>query len=144
MKELFLKLIVQLRSMQLYAHSAHNLVARAPFFSDHDALSSFYQEFEGHYDSAVERAIGFDMDDLIHFKLLMPQISAKLSPLPCHEVKENKVFFQVLLAMEKELCNICTLIDHSPESSIGIKQMVGDFCDKSEVRQYKQKQRIKG
>ena len=38
--------------MQIFAHTAHNLCARVPFFQDHEFFSDTYTALEGDYDSS--------------------------------------------------------------------------------------------
>ena len=61
---------------------------------------------------------------------------------PSTGVKENKVFYQFQLMMEQELCKKISMAIAAGVSP-GTEQMLGDLCDKSEVRQYKIKQRIR-
>jgi DNA-binding ferritin-like protein len=51
-------LAVHLRAMQIYAHTAHNLCARVPFFQDHAFFADTYSALEDDYDSVIERIIG--------------------------------------------------------------------------------------
>lgn len=53
-----LKLAVQLRHAQFYAHMAHNLTCGPTFYQDHDAFGDLYKAYEGEYDAVIERFIG--------------------------------------------------------------------------------------
>jgi DNA-binding ferritin-like protein len=99
-QEVFFKLVIHLRAMQMYAQASHHLVSKALFFQDHEALGGFYEALQGEYDRAAEKYVSlygsYDM------KSLFNQANAKLQAIPS-EVKENKDFFTNLLSMEKEL-----------------------------------------
>jgi len=143
------QLLVQLRSMQLFNHSAHNLCGRVPFFADHEAFGSFYPEHETAYDSVAERLIGKVGPQGLNLAQLIQQVSAKCAGLPSTEVTENSKFFEVSLKLELEMCSIIEsyikqgVIAPGVPMSEGTRQMLGDLADKSEIRQYKIKQRIK-
>lgn len=133
----------QLRAMQIYAHAAHHLVARAPFHSDHEFFGEVYPEYEADFDGVSERIIGLHGEEYMNLNEQLAAVSSKLQGLPTTGVKENATFYQALLQLEQELCSMGNQICKHPEASEGLKQLVGGICDKSEVRQYKMKQRIK-
>jgi DNA-binding ferritin-like protein len=144
-----LPLIVHLRTMQLFNHSAHNLCARVPFFADHDAFAGFYSEAESAYDSVVERLIGKVGPQSLNLAQIIQSVAQKCQGLPSTEVTENAKFFEISLKLELEMCSIIEgyikqgMIAPGVVITEGTRQMLGDLCDKSEVRQYKIKQRIK-
>jgi DNA-binding ferritin-like protein len=135
-------LLVQLRAMQLFAHSAHNLVAHVPFFQDHEFFGDAYSAHEKDYDDVAERNIGLYGEMDLALAPLLAAVSAKLQSAPSVGVKENSVFFQYQLQLEMELCKLVAQIIASGCSE-GTKQLLGDICNASESRQYKIKQRIK-
>ena len=122
-----------LRFLQLYTHNAHNLCYGETFFQDHDYFGELYPAYEAAYDNVVERMIGLDLNpDLIQIQEISVSI---LKKYPSGS-------FQTILEGEKKLClKIQQLVPSS--QSEGTKQMLGDICDKSEIRQYKLKQRMK-
>lgn len=135
------KLLVQLRCMQLYNHAAHNLVGRMPFGADHELFKEFYTELDGDYDDAAERMIGLGMGNLDMIKQTT-DIAIKFKSYPTMDIPQNNVFFQNSLKLEEELCSLVKQIILAGVSE-GTKQLLGDICNHSEVRQYKQKQRLK-
>lgn len=128
--------------MNLFAHSAHNLVARMPFHEDHEFFAGVYEVADSDYDGVAERIIGLYGEAAMNLNEIMQAVVAKLAPLPSIGVKENKLFYNVQLQLEQELCKLCVAAIASGASE-GSKQMLGDICNASEVRQYKIKQRIK-
>lgn len=135
-------LLIQLRAMQLFAHSAHNLCARVPFFQDHDFFGSAYSAHESEYDNVAERQIGLFGEMDLALGPLASAVAAKLQPCPSIGVKENSVFFQYQLQLEMELCKLIAQMIAAGLSE-GTRQMLGNIYDASEVRQYKIKQRLK-
>jgi DNA-binding ferritin-like protein len=134
------QLLVQLRAMQLFYHQAHNLAKGASFFADHEALGEFYAAAEGDYDSVIERMIGTHGPQSVDLMQIVKGVYTKLKSVPSGNVSENREYFSAGLQMEKELCSLVQSI--APSVSEGTRQMIGDIADRSEVRQYKLKQRI--
>ena len=123
-----------LRFMQFYAHEAHNLCSGETFFSDHDFLGGLYPVYEDAYDSIIERMIGLDMEvDICGINIDASELveSAKF--------KNVKTSFQTLLKTEKLLCK--TIEEYLDKYSEGTKQLLGEICNQSEIRQYKLTQR---
>lgn len=134
------EIIILLRTMQLYAHNAHNLSRGSLFFQDHEFLGDLYPEYEKHYDSVVERMIGLGQQiDLLEVQVMAVE---QLRSLPSMS-QENKEMFMLILDMESSLCSLIDAIIQGSNPSEGTRQMLGDICDKSEARQYKLNQRIR-
>lgn len=137
-------LAILLRSLNLYAHSCHNLCGRVPFFQDHEFFNEIYTNADSAYDDVIERMIGLYGEESV--PTLVEQIEAIhqiVSQLPEKGVKENAVYFQVILEKQKMICSkveeLCTQ-GGLPQGAI---QMLGNIADKSEQIQYKIKQRIR-
>jgi len=143
MQELLFKVMIQLRAMQLYAHNAHLLAARAPFFADHEALGAFYASHTAEFDSVAERMIGSGMDSSLAMVPMISAIQEKIGQLPSLNVAENKVYFSELLKMERELQQMIKIVCNDPGCSEGTKQLIGGIADMSEGRCYKISRRIK-
>lgn len=131
---------IQLRSLQLYTHMAHNYVSKVIFFSDHSALGDFYGEHESDYDSVVERMIGLTAPEMVNIPNITSQATQKMATLPV-SLKENGKWFETILALEQQLCQIIQM--EIAKASEGTKQLIGDIANKSEMRQYKLKQRLR-
>jgi len=136
------QLLIQLRTMQLFTHGAHNLCSKVLFFQDHDFFGSVYTVLEGDYDSVLERMIGLHGEESLDYPNLLNAIATKLKPLPSVGVKENSEFFKALLTLEVELCSLIKQTI-AKGTTPGTEQLIGEIANQSEMRQYKIKQRIK-
>ena len=134
---------IQLRAMQLFSHSAHNLCSRVVFLQDHSFFGDVYPALESDYDSVVERIIGTRDESLVRLQDILQGVSLKLQAAPSIGVKENALFYQFLLKMEQELCMLIEKELQVPGISSGISQLLGEIVNQSEIRQYKTKQRLK-
>lgn len=141
MKQVLMEMIISLRCMQFYYHQAHQVAARSTFFSDHDAFGSFYAELEADFDSVSERNIGMFGGDAQNFPVILEGVSAKLKSYP-HIAKDNNAYFEAGLKMEEALNKAVDAACKSPECNEGLKQLLGNIADKSQVRMYKIKRRI--
>ena len=135
-------ILIHLRAMHLFAHNAHNFVARAPFHSDHAFFGETYEAMSDAYDSVIERIIGLMGEEAVKPQTLLLEVNEKLKMAPSTGVKENKVFYQFQLMLEQELCKKVSMTIAAGVSP-GTEQLLGNLCDFSEMRQYKIKQRIK-
>lgn len=123
-----------LRYMQFYAHMAHNLVGGATFLSDHEFLAELYATYETAYDAVIERMIG--LGEPINLVEVQKKAVAELTAPESFEKA-----FKELLSCEEDLCKALDKI--AKDASLGTNNMLSDMADKSEMRQYKLKQRIK-
>lgn len=136
------ELAILLRAINLYAHSAHNLCGRVPFFQDHEFFLELYEAADDAYDDVIERMIGLYGEDSV--PSLPEQLEALhqlMSSLPEKGVKENAIYFQILLEKQKL---VCSKIEELCKSGLpqGTIQMLGNIADKSEVFQYKIQRRL--
>jgi DNA-binding ferritin-like protein len=136
------ELAITLRCLQLYAHNAHNLVARIVFMQDHEMLGEIYTAAEGDYDSVIERIIGLYGSEQVNLVEIQHMACQKMATLPS-VVKENSMYFQAILQLESDICTKVNELVRGQKVTVGTEQMIGDIADRSEVRQYKLKQRIK-
>ena len=139
-QELFLKLVAQLRMMQIISQAMHHNVKGSLFFQDHGALGDFYAALQGEYDRAAEKYVSlygsYDINQV------MQMVMSSMQGMPS-QVKENKEYFTILLGKEKELCSMVDMLVKQGGYSEGAKNMLADICTVSESRQYLIKQRIK-
>jgi len=132
-----MELATLLRFMQLYTHNAHNLLGGPTFFQDHEFLGELYPVYETDYDNVVERVIGAGKSiDLI--KTQVDAVSELQKYGPC---KSYQQCFQQLLSYEKLLCS--NIEQMKNKMSQGTLNLLADIADRSEMRQYKIKQRLK-
>jgi DNA-binding ferritin-like protein len=136
------EILIQLRTMQMFAHSAHHLVARTPFHSDHEFFSEVYSSIENDFDSVAERIIGLLGEESMELNSIIIGVANKLKNCPSIGVKENSIFYIHQLKYEDELCQLVSSI-LSAGVTPGTEQLLGDICNKSEARKYKIKQRLK-
>jgi len=136
------KIANHLRAMHLYYHACHNLVKGSVFSQDHGTFASFYDQCEGDYDAAIERAINKEGEESAHLLTQLKEVFTKLKDKPCCGVKENKEYFKAGLVMEQELCKMIEDFVRAGVS-VGVEQCLGNMADKSEIRQYLIAQRIK-
>lgn len=136
------ELLVLLRAMQIYTQNAHHLVKGVVFHQDHEFFGEVYEAVGDDFDDVAERIIGLFGEEPLELGELMQGVMMKLQGAPSVGVKENKVFYQHLLGMEKQLCHLVDMICQA-KPSYGTEQLVTEICNKSEMRQYKIKQRLK-
>jgi DNA-binding ferritin-like protein len=135
-------LLIHLRAMNLFSHSCHNLVDGIAFHEDHAFFASSYEAADDEYDSVAERTIGIKGEAELSLAPIAAGAAIKLKGAPSVGVKENSLFYQHLLQMEQELCMLIQA-EIQLGASEGTRQMLGNICDASEMRQYKIKQRLK-
>jgi len=129
-------LALLLRSMQFYAHQAHNLISGEYFFQDHAFLGEIYPVYESGYDDVVERMIGLgNIPDIAMINKRASDMLESETEISCKDA------FDLLLYYETQLCDLITKL--TPKSSVGTAQLIGDLANASESRQYKMKQRLK-
>lgn len=133
-----LKLAKVLRAAQVVAHTAHNNAQGPSFFSDHAFLGETYAAYEDAYDSVVERYIGLTQEPVAGVEV-MREAMELISDIDCGSVN---ACYESLLVLEKTVCKVCTVACGQDGISEGTKQLVGEICNVSEMRQYKIRQRI--
>ena len=131
-----IKLATHLRYMQFYAHNAHNLCQGDTFFADHEELGDLYGVYESLYDSVVERMIGLGQSvDLVKIQVeAAKMLDGEAAPTAFSSA------FSGLLTCETDLCKVIS--DANEGASLGTQDLLQAMCNKSEVRQYKFKQRL--
>ena len=136
-----LQLLPLLRALNLYAHHAHNMCARVPFFQDHEALAEIYEKADSDYDAVIERIIGTKGAEGLDLSMIVGASLQKLQTMPLGG--QNSDMFQGILSMKMELVAQIEQLIKAGGLSQGTIQMLGDIADKEEVDLYKIKQRIK-
>ncbi|NDC24782.1 MAG: hypothetical protein EBZ49_11750 [Proteobacteria bacterium] len=136
------ELAVIFKALNLYARAAHHLAARTPFHSDHAFFAEVYGAADDAFDSIIERMIGLMGEESVGYPGILMEAASKVQKLPYAGVKENAMFYQVILDMEKQICAKASEIIQAGVTP-GVEQLVGELCNQSEMRQYKIKQRIK-
>lgn len=136
------ELMYLLRAMQIYSQSAHHLVKSTPFHSDHAFFGDVYESVAGDFDDVAERIVGLYGEEHLHLPAMLQSIANKLADAPCCGVEDNKVFYDYQYKLEERLKNLIKQIIASGVSA-GVEQLIGEIANKSEMRCYKIKQRMK-
>lgn len=135
-----LELLAMLRAAQLLMHHAHNICFGSTFMQDHFFFGDSYEAFEKDYDDLIERIIGVKGKEGLELKVIMAQVMDIL-PDDMLLIKDNKYFYMLQLRMEETIGQMIQEICKTEEDE-GIKQLLGDMKQTSQIRQYKIKQRI--
>jgi DNA-binding ferritin-like protein len=141
MKELFYKLLAQLRAMTLYNQTAHWTVKNTVFMADHMLFERLYNEVNAEIDIVAEKAIGLTGGDTVNLPMSLKMIYEKVKTLPSN-CPENVDCFKASLSLEQEFISLCSMADKLPDASLGFRNLVADLADRSEGRCYLIKQRI--
>jgi DNA-binding ferritin-like protein len=136
------ELMYLLRAIRIYSQNAHHLVKGTPFHSDHNFFGDVYNEVGGDFDDVAERIIGLYGEEHLNLQNMLQAVVAKLVDAPSTGVSDNKVFYEYQFKMEDKLKNLIKQIIASGVSP-GVEQLIGDIANKSEMRCYKIKQRMK-
>lgn len=136
------ELMYLLRAMRIYAQSAHHLVKGTPFHSDHAFFGDVYNQVGDDFDDVAERIVGLYGEEHLNLQNMLQAVMAKLADAPSTGVEDNKVFYSYQLKMEDTLCNLISKII-STGVNAGTEQLIGEICNKAEMRKYKIKQRMK-
>jgi DNA-binding ferritin-like protein len=127
---------LQLLTLRLFAQRAHHDTQGPTFFEDHKMFGKLYEAYGEAYDSAVERTLGLGIKlDLAK----LAQDAAKNAAFHPNEHSPEKLFSDVMSG-EKNLCSVC--VAAMAKASEGTKNLLAQFCDDSEKRQFLIQKRI--
>lgn len=136
-----IELVTLLRTLYFLKHNCHNLVAKQSFFADHTFLAESYNMTLDHYDSVVERLIGFGhIPDLVSIQV---NAASKLKSIPL-AYKDNIECFQAILHINKAILQMIESICKTAGLTQGVLQLLGGIADQIEIENYKLGQRVKG
>lgn len=133
------KLAALLRAAQLTAHNFHNTTKGVSFFADHEFFGEAYEAYEADYDAIIERDIGLG-ETSFDLAAITREAAEKAAVYDPSDMAADEMC-AVLLSMERLIQAECERLD--PEVSIGTSNLLQGIADKSEMRVYKLKQRIK-
>ena len=136
-------LLVLVRSMQLFAHSAHFFVARSIFFQDHAFFSEVYGDAEKYFDMITERMIGLGMEENLNLQNVVAKVQAKLKDAPSTSSKENKEFYVYLMDQVDEGLDLIETVCKDEDCSQGTIDMFAGIGSDFEVLKYKISRRLK-
>jgi DNA-binding ferritin-like protein len=135
-------LLVLIKSMSGYYQTGHWQVKNSVFYSDHLLLERLYNETSARIDQIAEKMMGITGNAaLLNLNELTKKQYEIVKALP-YNPAENSVFFQTGLQCEQKLLELCKVIDSAPETSVGVRNMIGDIADESEARVYLLRQRL--
>ena len=132
------KIATTLRAAQLTAHNFHNMTRGVAFFADHEFFGEVYAELEGDYDAVVERCIG--TGESIDLCEVTTNAAAKSANYDCSDMAADEMC-AVLLGLEREIQAQAT--EANKGATLGTQNLLQGIADKSEMRVYKLRQRIK-
>ena len=133
---LLAQLAIQLRSLQLISHNAHNLINGPNFFADHEFCGELYVGFEKDYDQTVERLIGLGTTP--NLVVIQQKAVAALQELP----PDAEGMFAVILDGVKALQELFEQFEG--QASMGTVNLIASMADAGEVLAYKLQQRLGG
>jgi len=129
------KTLTTLRTMQLLAQRGHHLVQGPTFFSDHEKLQSFYEEYGDGFDSVAENMIG---NGAVPDFGMVNQDAAKGSAAPSGRKPEQ--FFRTLLTMEEALQG--AIKEEMAKATVGGQNLLQGLAMDSDRRKYLMKGRL--
>lgn len=132
------KLAQTFRTAQLVAHNFHNLTKGVSFFADHEFFGDLYGTYEEAYDSIVERDIG--LGEAIDLCAINAAAGTACGNYDGSDMAADEMC-AVLLGLERQIQAECA--QFTKGASIGTANLLADLADKSEMRVYKLRQRIK-
>ena len=132
------KIATTLRAAGNVARNCHNQVKGIAFFGDHEFFGEVYAELEGDYDAVVERCIG--TGEAIDLCEVTTNAAAKSANYDCSDMAADEMC-AVLLGLEREIQAQAT--EANKGASLGTQNLLQGIADKSEMRVYKLRQRIK-
>lgn len=133
------KLAILLRTEANVARNFHNLVRGAQFFADHTFFASVYAELEEDYDAVIERDIGLG-EDSFDIGSITREAGDKAAGYDPTDMAADEMC-AVLLGMERQIQAECQTLNG--KSTLGTQNLLQGIADKSEMRVYKLRQRIK-
>lgn len=133
------ELAIFFKFMGTYAQFAHHFVAHSTFNQDHGYLGELYDAYFDAYDAIIERMIGLG-EEVNEFDIINAA-AAQFNQHREDNFTKNISYFAQILAFEKQLCAMLSEVNKN--ATLGSQNLIQDFCDQSESRQYKLGQRVK-
>ena len=135
-------LFVLLKATSEYYKTGHWQSKNTVYYADHQLLDRLYSESYSRLDQIAEKIIGTSGNlAALNLNEIIKKEYEIVKSLP-YTPEENTIFFQTGLGLEQKILELCKVIDSAPESTVGIRNMIGDIADESESRVYLLKQRL--
>lgn len=135
-------LFCTLKALSEYYKTGHWQVKNTIYYADHQLLDRLYGESYARLDQIAEKIIGTTGNlAALNLNEVLKKEYELIKTLP-YTPEENSAFFQAGLSLEQKILELCAQIDAAPETTVGIKNMIGDIADESESRIYLLRQRL--
>lgn len=135
-----LQTVILSRVLHLFYQYCHNLSFGPTFVGDHKMFKDFYEQLVDDYDKITEYTIAHIKQSEFETSKINQAISQKLQQFQVEKMSMTKMC-KSSTALELEFYS--SLVNLNNVGDIGLKNMVGDFAERSNVRQYKLRQRLK-
>jgi len=136
------EVLVYLKALSEYYKTAHWQTKGQLFYSDHLLLDRLSSEAKVNIDTLAEKMIGTGVSpESLNLTDILKKQYEIIKGLP-YNSPDNSTYFQASLVCENRLLEICKAIDSSPETSVGVKNLIAQIADDSEGRIYLLKQRL--
>lgn len=123
------------RTLNLYAHHAHNMASGLSFIPDHGLFGELYSAADGFYDDLIERHIG-TVDDKIDLCKIVSDANSIL------ELLDDNYFENILKLLKEAVVGIDELSKDKLLTN-GTLNLIQGQSDQVEVFIYKIKRRLK-
>jgi len=125
-------LLIMFRTLNLYAHHAHNMCYGKNFLEDHAFFAEIYAFADESYDSIIERMIGMDQD--VDLKKIISESHELIEEMSDSYMKTCLVMIEITLK---------GIAEQDKGASPGTKNMLEGIADALEVFVYKIKRKMK-
>ena len=139
---MLIEIFCTLKALSEYYKTGHWQVKNTIYYSDHLLLDRLAEESQEQLDAIAEKIVGTTGNSsILNLNDVLKKQYELIKNLP-YTPNENTAFFEAGLSLEQRVLELCASVDSSPETSVGIKNMIGDIADESEARVYLLKQRL--
>ena len=148
-KDLFGKLVVALRGMQIWFHGAHVLAKGTSFSGDHvDLYGRIYTELDGQLDASMEKAIGVIGDESVVCPQLIIKTLAKgsdlySSPSDTSAIEIARTGLKIVLDFLTALEVIYRVLKEQEMITLGVEDFIAGLANTHEGYAYLLGQRVK-
>lgn len=135
-------ILVYSKALQDYYQVAHWTCKNTVYYADHLLFGRLYDEAGKHIDALGEKHLGIGKPSSeLNTSVIYKAVYNIIKNLP-YDVKENSEFAKAALDVEAKLIELCVQVDSAEDTSIGVKNFVGQIADDAEGRIYLLKQRL--
>lgn len=131
-----------LKATSEYYKTGHWQVKNTIYYADHQLLDRLASESGARLDQIAEKIIGTTGNvALLNLSDVLKKQYEMIKSLP-YTPEENSAFFQAGMGLEQKILDLCKSLDAAPETSVGVRNLLGDIADESEGRIYLLRQRL--